>query len=154
MGRFPLSTGLAHFTHARARPPSVCRAPRVSLMYMVRVCGSQSLTCGPQPQSSSSTEPHKNRMVIFGLSSSRQPQGFSTRDIKHRVGGLQLPKVLKNMIWQCFWSTIHEQVPSDMNPSDKSKLLYEETQRERRMEQSRSCAQGSFSMMAEKRKPT
>jgi hypothetical protein len=33
-------------------------------------------------------------------------------------------------------------------------LLYEETQRERRMEQSRSCAQGSFVMMAEKRKPT
>jgi hypothetical protein len=33
-------------------------------------------------------------------------------------------------------------------------LLYEETQRERRMEQSRSCVQGSFGMMAEKRKPT
>jgi hypothetical protein len=41
-----------------------------------------------------------------------------------------------------------------MDPSDKSKSLYEETQGERRMEQSRSCAQGSFGMMAEKRKPT
>ena len=70
------------------------------------------------------------------------------------VGGLRLPKVLKNMIWQCFWSIIHEQVPSDTNPSDMSKLLDEDTQRERRMEQSRSCAQGSFGMMAEKRKPT
>jgi hypothetical protein len=35
-----------------------------------------------------------------------------------------------------------------------SKSLYEETQGERRMEQSRSCAQGSFDMLAEKRKPT
>jgi hypothetical protein len=39
------------------------------------------------------------------------------------VGGLRLPKVLKNVIWQCFWSIIHEQVPSNTNPSDKSKLL-------------------------------
>jgi hypothetical protein len=27
--------------------------------------------------------------------------------------GLRLPKVLKNMILQCFRSVIHEQVPSD-----------------------------------------
>jgi hypothetical protein len=36
------------------------------------------------------------------------------------VGGLRLPKVLKNVICQCFWSVIHEQVPSDMDPSDMS----------------------------------
>jgi hypothetical protein len=36
------------------------------------------------------------------------------------VGGLRLPKVLKNVIYQCFWSIIHEQVPSDMDPSDLS----------------------------------
>jgi CO dehydrogenase/acetyl-CoA synthase beta subunit len=29
------------------------------------------------------------------------------------VGGLWLPKVLKNMIWQCFPSEICEQVSSD-----------------------------------------
>jgi hypothetical protein len=77
-----------------------------------------------------------------------------TKSKAQLLGGLRLLKVLKNVIWQCFWSIIHEQVPSDMNPLDKSKLLYEETQRERRMEQSQSCAQGSFGMMAEKRKPT
>jgi hypothetical protein len=29
------------------------------------------------------------------------------------VGGLRLSKVLKNMFYQCFWSIMHEQVPSD-----------------------------------------
>ena len=29
------------------------------------------------------------------------------------VGGLRLPKVLKNIIWQCFPSEICEQVSSD-----------------------------------------
>jgi hypothetical protein len=37
-----------------------------------------------------------------------------------------------------------------MDPSDMSKSLYEETQGERRMEHSRSCAQQSFGMLAEK----
>jgi hypothetical protein len=36
----------------------------------------------------------------------------------------------------------------------ESKSLYKETQGDRRMEQSRSCAQGSFGMLAGKRKPT
>jgi hypothetical protein len=31
------------------------------------------------------------------------------------VGGLRLPKVLKNRISQCFWSIMCEQVSSDSN---------------------------------------
>jgi hypothetical protein len=37
-------------------------------------------------------------------------KGFQATPI---VGGLRLPKVLKNMIWQCFPSEICEQVSSE-----------------------------------------
>jgi hypothetical protein len=45
-------------------------------------------------------------VVIFATSSK------CLVDIKP-VGGLRLPKVLKNMIWQCFPSEICEQVSSE-----------------------------------------
>jgi hypothetical protein len=37
------------------------------------------------------------------------------------IGGLRLPKVLKNMIQQYFWRIIHEQVPSDSDQNHNMK---------------------------------
>ena len=75
------------------------------------------------------------------------------------VGGLRPPKVLKNMIWQCFPSGLCEQVPSDSElrtwsavrtkpEPDEGRADY---QAPRRMVHSRSCAQGSFVAVAERR---
>jgi hypothetical protein len=47
---------------------------------------------------------HSNKLILRGAT----------------VGGLRLPKVLKNVIQRCFWSIIHEQVPSGLDPSDLS----------------------------------
>ena len=74
------------------------------------------------------------------------------------VGGLRPPKVLKNMIWQCFPSGLCEQVPSDSElrtwsavrtkpEPDEGRADY---QAPRRMVHSRSCAQGSFVAIAER----
>jgi hypothetical protein len=69
------------------------------------------------------------------------------------VGGLRLPKVLKNMIWQCFPSMragifgIRLQIYKSMV---KTKLDWNGRRSWRRMKRSRSYVQKSFGMTAER----
>jgi hypothetical protein len=69
--------------------------------------------------------------------------------------GLRLPKVLKNMIWQCFPSEICEQLSSESGYGytrvwSRRSLKWDERRSWRRIRQSRSYTQKSFGMTAEK----
>ena len=99
-------------------------------------------TFGSRPSSISQSEFIINKLILRGAT----------------VGGLRPPKVLKNMIWQCFPSGLCEQVPSDSElrtwsavrtkpEPDEGRADY---QAPRRMVHSRSCAQGSFVAIAER----
>jgi hypothetical protein len=71
------------------------------------------------------------------------------------AGDLRPPKVLKNMIWQCFSREICKQVPSKLDcgytkARVKTKIDWDERRSRRRIRRSRSYVQKSFGITAEK----